>query len=99
MITKTKPSVTAVIACTNKLTGFASAVEAVFQQTEIQNYIIHQIRNSTRYVSYKGIKALLVDLKAIYGTVDERAALEALDRFSERWNKKYPSIAQSWRTN
>lgn len=87
------------IACTDNLTGFSSAIEAVFPKTEIQNCIIHQLRNSSKYVSYKDLKALMADLKAVYAAVDETAALDALDTFSERWDKKYPKISQSWRDN
>lgn len=87
------------IACTDNLTGFSSAIEAVFPKTEIQNCIIHQLRNSSKYVSYKDLKALMADLKAVYAAVDESAALDALDAFSERWDKKYPKISQSWRDN
>ena len=87
------------IACTDNLAGFSSAIEAVFPRTEIQNCIIHQIRNSTRYVSYKDLKALMADLKAVYGAVDESAALDALDTLAENWDKKYPKISQSWREN
>ena len=85
------------IACTDNLTGFSNAIEAVFPKTEIQNCIIHQLRNSTKYVSYKDIKALVADLKAVYGAVDESAAIDALDSFAEKWDGKYPKIAQSWR--
>ena len=87
------------IACTDNLTGFSAAIEAVFPKTEIQNRIIHQIRNSTRYVSYKDLKALMADLKAVYAAVDEAAALEALDVFAQRWDKKYPKISASWQDN
>ena len=87
------------IACTDNLTGFSAAIEAVFPKTEIQNCIIHQLRNSSKYVSYKDIKALMADLKAVYAAVDESAALDALDAFAEKWDKKYPKIAQSWREN
>ncbi len=87
------------IACTDNLTGFSAAIEAVFPKTEVQNCIIHQLRNSSRYVSYKDLKALMADLKAVYGAVDEQAALDALDVFSEHWDKKYPKISQSWRDN
>ena len=87
------------IACTDNLTGFSSAIEAVFPKTEIQNCIIHQLRNSGKYVSYKDIKTLMADLKAVYAAVDESAALDALDVFSQRWDKKYPKISQSWRDN
>jgi transposase-like protein len=87
------------IACTDNLCGFSTAIEAVFSKTEIQNCIIHQIRNSSKYVSYKDLKALMADLKAVYAAVDEDAALMALDTFSEHWDKKYPTISQSWRAN
>ena len=87
------------IACTDNLTGFASAIEGVFPRTEIQNCIIHQLRNSSKYVSYKDLRALMADLKAVYAAVDEPAALDALDTFSERWDRKYPKISQSWRDN
>lgn len=87
------------IACTDNLTGFSAAIEAVFPKTEIQNCIIHQLRNSSKYVSYKDIKALMADLKAVYAAVDESAALDALDAFAAKWDKKYPKIAQSWREN
>lgn len=87
------------IACTDNLTGFAAAIEAVFPKTEIQNCIIHQIRNSTKYVSYKDLKALVADLKAVYAAVDEPSALEALETFAQRWDKKYPKISVSWQDN
>ena len=87
------------IACTDNLTGFDAAIEAVFPQTEIQNCIIHQLRNSSKYVSYKDIKALMADLKVVYAAVDEASALDALDIFAETWDKKYPKISKSWREN
>ena len=87
------------IACTDNLTGFSQAIEAVFPKTDIQNCIIHQLRNSSKYVSYKDIKELMNDLKAVYGAVDEAAALAALDDFSKKWDAKYPKISDSWRTN
>ena len=87
------------IVCTDNLTGFDTAIQAVFPKTEIQNCIIHQLRNSSKYVSYKDLKALMADLKAVYAAVDEQAALAALDRFGERWDMKYPKISKSWREN
>ena len=87
------------IACTDNLTGFSNAIEAVFPRTDIQNCIIHQLRNSSKYVSYKDLKALMGDLKQVYAAVDEAAAEAALDRFAERWDKKYPKISASWRAN
>ncbi|MEM5781334.1 MAG: IS256 family transposase, partial [Lawsonibacter sp.] len=87
------------IACVDGLTGFISAIEAVFPQTEIQQCVIHQIRNSTKFVSYKDIKALMADLKQVYAAVDEQTALYQLDAFDEKWGGKYPKIALSWRAN
>jgi putative transposase len=87
------------IACTDNLTGFSAAIEAVYPKTEIQNCIIHQLRNSSKYVSYKDIKALMADLKAVYAAVDEASALDALDVFAARWDRKYPQISRSWREN
>lgn len=87
------------IACTDNLTGFSAAIEAVFPKTEIQNCIIHQLRNSSKYVSYKDIKELMVDLRSVYAAVDEPAALDALDAFSAKWETKYPKISRSWREN
>lgn len=87
------------IACTDNLTGFSAAIEAVLPKAELQNCVIHQIRNSTKYVSYKEIKALMSGLKAVYAAVDEASALEFMELFSGRWDKKYPKISLSWREN
>ena len=75
------------IACTDNLTEFVAAIEAVFPKTEIQNCIIHQLRNSSKYVSYKDLKGLMADLKAVYAAVDEPAASAALDIFAERCSR------------
>ena len=87
------------IACVDGLTGFTNAIEAVFPKTEIQQCIIHQIRNTTRFVSYKDIKVLMADLKKIYAAIDEQTAVYELDAFDEKWGAKYPKIAISWRAN
>ena len=87
------------IACTDNLAGFSNAIEAVFPRTDIQNCIIHQLRNSSKYVSYKDLKALMADLKQVYAAVDEPSAEAGLNRFAERWDKKYPKISASWREN
>ena len=87
------------IACTDNLTGFSAAIGAVFPKTEIQNCIIHQLRNSSKYVSYNDIKELMADLRSVYATVDEPAALDALDAFSTKWETKYPKISRTWREN
>ena len=66
------------IACTDNLTGLSNAIEAVYPKTEIQNCIIHQLRNSSKYVSYKDLKALMADLKAVYAAIDEQTALDIM---------------------
>ena len=81
------------------LTGFNEAIAAAYPKTEIQRCIIHQIRNSTKYVSYKDIKKLMIDLKRVYKAPTEEDALLSLDEFAEMWGKKYPKIADSWRRN
>ena len=87
------------ITCIDGLIGFPEAISAVYPKTEIQQCIIHQIRNSTKYVSYKDIKALMADLKSVYGAVDEETALYELEQFSAKWDAKYPKISQSWQTH
>jgi transposase-like protein len=83
------------ITCVDGLTGFDNAINAVYPQTEIQQCVIHQIRNSTRFVSYKDIKELMADLKKVYQAVSEDAALYELDNLDQKWGKKYPKIAVS----
>jgi putative transposase len=68
-------------------------------KTDIQNCIVHQIRNSVRYVSYKALKRVTADLKPIYKAATEEAALLGLERFEETWDQKYPLIVKSWRQN
>lgn len=87
------------IACRDNLSGFSQAIEAAFPKTEQQLCIIHQIRNSTKYVSYKDLKAVMADLKAIYQAPSEDDALYQLEEFKDKWSKKYPQIARSWEDN
>lgn len=87
------------ITCVDNLTGFSQAISACYPNTEIQKCIIHQIRNSTRYVSYKDLKKVTADLKPIYKAATEDLALLELDRFEETWGSKYPLIIRSWRNN
>lgn len=79
------------------LTGFSEAIAAAFPKTEIQRCVIHQIRSSTRYVSYKDIKAVTTALKPIYKAPTEETALAALDEFEQKWGPKYPIAVKSWR--
>jgi putative transposase len=85
--------------CVDGLTGFREAIEAVYPKSQIQRCIIHQIRSSTRYVSYKDIKELMRDLKAVYQAVTEDEALNGLVQFKEKWGKAYPSCVKSWEDN
>jgi putative transposase len=87
------------IACIDGLKGFPEAINSVFPQTKIQLCIIHMIRNSTKYVSWKERKIICADLKNIYEAPTEKAGLEALDAFAEKWDKKYPMISKSWKSN
>jgi len=87
------------IACVDGLKGFTEAIESVFPQTITQLCIVHQIRNSLTYISYKDRKAVVSDLKPIYTAITEDEALFALELFGEKWNAKYPLIAKSWQSN
>jgi transposase-like protein len=87
------------ICCVDNLSGFSEAISACYPQAEIQKCVVHQIRNSIRYVSYKDTKKLLASLKPVYNAPSEEAGLAALDEFDELWGKKYPLVAQSWRNN
>ena len=80
------------IACTDGLTGFPDAIRAVFPDTHVQLCIVHMVRNSTRYVSYKDLKKVCGDLKKIYGA----PAYNALEGFGSTWDAKYPMIRKSW---
>ena len=87
------------IACVDGLNGFPQAIEAVYPKTEIQQCIIHQIRNSTKFVSYKDIKKLMADLKLVYAAPTEETALNELELFKDKWDSKYPKIYKSWNDN
>jgi putative transposase len=81
------------------LNGFNQAIEAVYPKAEIQRCIVHQIRSSLRYVSWKDRKAVAKDLKTVYTANTEEDAQTALLEFDESWGKKYPHITQSWTNN
>ncbi|HOR87041.1 MAG TPA: IS256 family transposase [Bacillota bacterium] len=87
------------IASVDGLTGFNDAIHAVYPNTEIQRCIVHQIRYSTRFVSYKDIKLFMADLKLVYQASTEEIALQQLDSLEHKWGKKYPSTISSWRNN
>ncbi|ELS05636.1 transposase [Xenococcus sp. PCC 7305] len=83
------------IACVDGLTGFPEAIETVFPQTRVQLCIVHLVRNSLKYVSYKDRKAVAADLKKVYGANTESEAEQALVEFGESWDQQYPTIAKS----
>ena len=85
--------------CVDGLRGFVEAIGAVYPHSQVQRCIVHQIRSSTRFVSYKDIKPLMADLKKIYTAVTEDEALENLMAFKEKWGKQYPSCVKSWEDN
>ena len=87
------------IACMDGLTGFPDAVKAVFPDTHIQHCIVHMIRNSTKFVSYKDLKAVCRDLKEVYSAINAESGHEALQEFGKKWNDKYPMIQASWERN
>ena len=87
------------IASIDNLKGFSQAIEAVFPKTKVQLCIVHQIRNSLKYVSYKDRKAVADSLKEIYQANDKDQAEKALARFDEQWSMKYPYIIKSWLEN
>lgn len=84
------------ISCVDGLTGFPDALEAVFPQTRVQLCIVHLVRNSLSYVSYKDRKAVAADLKLIYSAATETEAEQALIEFAQRWDQQYPTISKSW---
>lgn len=87
------------IACIDNLKGFAEAISTVFVQTEVQSCIVHQIRNSLKYVASKDQKVFMADLKPVYQAVNKSEAEEKLEALSEKWSKKYPVVIESWKRN
>ena len=85
------------IASVDGLTGFPDAIQAIFPKTEVQLCVVHQIRNSLRYVGSKHQKAFMVDLKRVYQALNKEAAESALDELEKIWGDKYPIVIQSWR--
>jgi len=85
------------IASVDGLKGFPEAINAIFPKTEVQLCIVHQIRNSLRYVASKNQKEFMKDLKLVYQALSKEAAELALDKLEEKWGKKYPIVINSWR--
>lgn len=87
------------ILCADGLTGIKEAIAAAFPKTEYQRCIVHQVRNPLKYVPDKDRKAFATDLKTIYQAPDEKKALAALDRVTEKWTLKYPNSMKRWKDN
>lgn len=87
------------IACMDGLTGFKDAILAIFPHTEIQRCVIHQIRTSLKYISWKDRKAFMVDLRQVYGAPTREAAETALEALDEKWSGRYAVAIRSWQNN
>ena len=87
------------LACMDGLNGFSEAIGAVFPQTQVQRCVIHQIRSSLKYVSWKDHKAFVADLKRVYQAATRDEAELNLEQLGQRWSLKYPMAVRSWQTN
>jgi transposase-like protein len=87
------------IASIDNLNGFADAIETIFPHTEVQLCIVHQIRNSQKYLSYKDVKAFMKDLQPVYKASTKEQAEKYLDQLQANWGDKYPKVIESWRKN
>jgi transposase-like protein len=87
------------ITCIDNLSGFAEAVETIFPNTEVQQCVVHQIRNSKKYLSYKDTKPFMKDLRQVYTATTCELAERHLDQLEANWGSKYPKVIESWRKN
>jgi len=87
------------IACIDNLNGFEEAINSIFPKTEVQSCIVHQVRNTIKYVASKDVKAVVTDVKKIYRAANIELGLQHLGEFEEKWGKKYPIVVNSWRNN
>ena len=87
------------IACIDNLGGFEEAIGSIFPKTEVQSCIVHQVRNTIKYVASKDAKAVITDIKKVYKAVSKELGEQHLDEFEEKWGKKYPIVIKSWRNN
>jgi len=87
------------LACTDNLAGIRQAINAVFPEAVTQLCVVHQIRNSTRYVVWKERKQFMADLKLVYGAINKEAASDALQEFEKKWGSKYAYAIKSWKDN
>lgn len=87
------------IACIDNLTGFEQAITTVFPYTEVQSCIVHQVRNTIKYVTAKDVKEVVTDVKKIYQAASKEVGEENLNALEKKWEKRYPAVIRSWRTN
>jgi transposase-like protein len=87
------------IACVDGLKGFPEAIESIFPKTEVQLCVVHQIRNSLKYIGSNNQKEFMVDLKRVYKAINKDLAASELDILADKWNDKYPIVIKSWRNN
>ncbi|TCZ65097.1 IS256 family transposase, partial [Flaviaesturariibacter aridisoli] len=87
------------IACIDNLSGFDDAIRTVYPYCDVQSCIVHQLRNSAKYVASKDQRAVLKELKAVYGAVNRSVGESALEAFAGKWTKQYPLVVNSWQTN
>ena len=87
------------VACVDGLKGFPEAINSIFPKTIVQLCIVHMVRNSVKYVSYKDLKAVTADLKAVYSAINEAEGLRELQNFAKKWDEKYPVIFDMWQRN
>ena len=87
------------IACIDNLGGFEEAIGSIFPRTEVQSCIVHQLRNTMKYVASKDSKEVMGDVKLIYRAVNKELGEEHLNSLEKKWGKKYPIVIKSWRTN
>ena len=87
------------IACTDNLKGFSEAILSVFPKTQIQKCIVHQIRNSLKYIASKDQKNFMKDLKLVYKAINKSVAEDELIKLEEKWGSKYPIVIESWNRN
>lgn len=87
------------IACIDNLNGFAEAITTIFPKTDVQTCVVHQIRNSLKYLSSKDVKAFLKDLKLVYQAPNKQVAEQQLELLEKKWGEQYPKIIESWKRN
>lgn len=87
------------IACIDNLSGFVEAIHSIYPKTDVQLCVIHQIRNSKKYLSYKDSREFMNDLKLVYKASSKEKAEHGLAKLKQKWNKKYPKVIESWERN